>query len=110
MKSDDVFVDGYGLLRWDGYRLHRAVDSLLRWSREPEGGRAKLRHYPNIDRPQMFEKGYVAAQSGHSRGGAGDLTLYHPATGELVPMGGDHDLTDTVSHHEAPETSSNRYA
>ena len=40
--------------------------------------------------------------SGHSRGGAVDLTLYHLATGELAPMGGDHDLMDSVSHHETP--------
>jgi len=33
----------------------------------------------------MFEKGYVAAKSGHSRGSTVDLTLYHLATGELAP-------------------------
>ena len=69
--------------------------------KQPEDGRTKLRHYPNIDRPEMFEKGYVAAKSGHSRGSAVDLTLYHLATGALVPMGGDHDLMDPVSHHGA---------
>jgi D-alanyl-D-alanine dipeptidase len=91
---------GFGLLLWDGYRPQRAVDCFLRWSQEPEDGRTKPRHYPNIDRPEMFEKGYVAARSGHTRGGTVDLTLYHLATGELVPMGGDHDLMDSVSHHE----------
>ena len=49
----------------------------------------------------MFEKGYVAAKSGHSRGGTVDLTLYHLATGELAPMGGDFDLMDSISHHGA---------
>jgi D-alanyl-D-alanine dipeptidase len=92
---------GFGLLLWDGYRPQRAVDCFLRWSEQPEDGRTKLRHYPNIDRPEMFEKGYVAAKSGHSRGGAVDLTLYHLATGELAPMGGDHDLMDPISHHGA---------
>ncbi len=92
---------GFGLLLWDGYRPQRAVDCFLRWSTQPEDGRTKLRHYPNIDRPEMFEKGYVAAKSGHSRGGTVDLTLYHLATGELALMGGDHDLMDSVSHHGA---------
>jgi len=50
------------------------------------GRRTKLRHYPNIDRAEMFEKGYVAAKSGHSRGSTVDLTLYDLATGELAPM------------------------
>lgn len=96
---------GFGLLLWDGYRPQRAVDNFLRWSQEPEDGRTKRRHYPNIDRVEMFEKGYVAAKSGHTRGSTVDLTLYHLATGELAPMGGDHDLMDAISHHGARGTS-----
>jgi D-alanyl-D-alanine dipeptidase len=92
---------GFGLLLWDGYRPQRAVDCFLRWSNQSEDGRTKLRHYPNIDRSEMFEKGYVAAQSGHSRGSTVDLTLYDLTTGELAPMGGDHDLMDPISHHGA---------
>lgn len=92
---------GFGLLLWDGYRPQRAVDYFLRWSRQPEDGHKKSRFYPNIDRPQMFEKGYVASKSGHSRGSAVDLTLYHLATDQLAPMGGDHDLMDPISHHRA---------
>ncbi len=92
---------GFGLLLWDGYRPQRAVDSFLRWSRQPEDGRTKPRHYPNIERADMFEKGYVAAKSGHSRGSTVDLTLFHLASGELAPMGGDHDLMDPISHHGA---------
>jgi D-alanyl-D-alanine dipeptidase len=92
---------GFGLLLWDGYRPQRAVDCFLRWSRQPEDGRTKRRHYPNIDRAEMFEKGYVAAKSGHSRGSTVDLTLYHLDSGELAAMGGDHDLMDPVSHHGA---------
>lgn len=92
---------GFGLLVWDGYRPQRAVDCFLRWSKLPEDGRTKLRHYPNIDRPDMIEQGYVAVRSGHSRGGTVDLTLYDAVTGELARMGGDHDLMDPVSHHGA---------
>lgn len=92
---------GFGLLLWDGYRPQRAVECFLRWSQEPEDGRTKVRHYPNIRRSKMFEQGYVAAKSGHSRGGTVDLTLYDLATGELVPMGGGHDLMDPISHHGA---------
>lgn len=92
---------GFGLLLWDGYRPQRAVDSFLRWSKQPEDGRTKPRHYPNIDRGELFEKGYVAARSGHSRGSTVDLTLYHLADGRRAPMGGDHDLMDEISHHGA---------
>jgi zinc D-Ala-D-Ala dipeptidase len=92
---------GFGLLLWDGYRPQRAVDCFVRWSRQPEDGERKQRHYPNIRRSEMLEKGYVAARSGHSRGGTVDLTLYRLATGELAPMGGDFDLMDEISHHGA---------
>ena len=92
---------GFGLLLWDGYRPQRAVDCFLRWAQQPEDGRTKLRHYPNINKAEMFEKGYVAAKSGHTRGSTIDLTLYHLATGELARMGGDYDFMDAVSHHGA---------
>ena len=92
---------GFGLLLWDAYRPQRAVDCFLRWSKQPEDGRTKPRHYPNIDRAEIFEKGYVAARSGHSRGSTVDLTLYYLAAGELAPTGGNHDLMDPVSHHGA---------
>ena len=98
---DEAASHGFGLLIWDAYRPQRAVDDFVLWSRQPEDGRTKPRHYPNIERAQMFDLGYVAAKSGHSRGGTVDLTLYRKATGELAAMGGDHDLMDSVSHHGA---------
>jgi D-alanyl-D-alanine dipeptidase len=100
--QDEAETHGLGLLLWDGYRPQRAVDLFLRWSHEPEDGRKKARHYPHIDRQQMFEDGYVARKSAHSRGSTVDLTLFDRTTGQLVPMGGDHDLMDPISHHDAP--------
>ncbi|MFE6101353.1 D-Ala-D-Ala dipeptidase VanX [Streptomyces laurentii] len=98
---EEAASHGFGLLLWDGYRPQRAVDSFRRWSEQPEDGRTKRRHYPRIDRPEMFENGYVAAKSGHSRGSTVDLTLYHLESGDLAAMGGDHDLMDSISHHGA---------
>ncbi|MFE7113302.1 D-Ala-D-Ala dipeptidase VanX [Streptomyces sp. NPDC057575] len=98
---EEAASHGFDLLLWDGYRPQRAVDSFLRWSEQPEDGRTKHRHYPNIDRPEMFENGYVAAKSGHSRGSTVDLTLYHLDSGDLAAMDGDHDLMDSISHHGA---------
>ncbi|HLI01709.1 MAG TPA: D-Ala-D-Ala dipeptidase VanX [Acidimicrobiales bacterium] len=106
LARDKAASAGLGLLLWDGYRPQRAVDRFLRWSGEPEDGRTKWRHYPNIERPEMIEQGYVAARSGHTRGSTVDLTLYHLATGELAAMGGDHDLMDPVSHHGASGVTS----
>lgn len=99
--QDEAAGLGFGVVLWDGYRPQRAVECFLRWSRQPEDDRTKLRHYPNIARSEMVELGYVAAKSGHSRGSTVDLTLYDLTTRELAPMGGDHDLMDEVSHHGA---------
>jgi len=98
---DEAANLGFGLLLWDGYRPQRAVDEFMTWSGRPVDGRTKLRHYPRIDRTRMFEEGYVARKSGHSRGSTVDLTLFHLDDGDLVPMGGDHDLMDPISHHGA---------
>lgn len=94
---------GFGILLWDGYRPQRAVDAFQRWAEEPEppdGGRKAI-HHPAISRPEMFEKGYVATRSGHSRGSTVDLTLFDLASGDLLDMGGGHDLMDEISHHGA---------
>jgi zinc D-Ala-D-Ala dipeptidase len=99
---DDAAGRGLGLLLWDGYRPQRAVDAFLRWAAEPDDGATKPRHYPRLSRPEIVTRGYVAARSGHSRGSTVDLTLFDLTTGELAPMGGDHDLMDAVSHHGAP--------
>jgi D-alanyl-D-alanine dipeptidase len=98
---DEAASLGFGLLLWDGYRPQRAVDCFLRWARQPEDGRTKRRHHPNIGKAEMFEKGYVAARSAHTRGSTVDLTLYRLATDELASMGGGYDLMDAVSHHGA---------
>lgn len=98
---DEVATLGLGLLLWDAYRPQRAVDSFVHWSRQPEDGITKARHYPHIDRADIVGKGYVATRSAHSRGAAVDLTLYRLATGELLGMGGGYDLMDVVSHHGA---------
>ncbi len=91
---------GYGLLLWDGYRPQRAVERFARWTGQPEDGRKKAQHYPNIERAEMFERGYVARKSGHSRGSTVDLTLYCLGTSELAAM------MDAVSHHGAPGITS----
>lgn len=96
---------GYGLLLWDGYRPQRAVDTFLHWVEQPDDMLLKSRFYPNISKKNMLERGYVARKSGHSRGGAVDLTLYDLHTGLLLPMGGNFDLMDSRSHYTAQEIS-----
>lgn len=99
---DAAEARSFGLLLWDGYRPQRAVDCFVCWAEQPEDGRTKSRYYPRLERREMFEKGYVARRSGHSRGSTVDVTLFRLDSGELAPMGGGHDLMDPISHHDAP--------
>ena len=96
---------GYGLLLWDGYRPQRAVDNFMNWSIQPEDGRTKEKHYPNIERSEIISKGYVAEKSSHSRGSAIDLTLYRLDTDAIIPMGSDFDFMDKRSHHTSKDIS-----
>ena len=91
---------GCGLLIYDAYRPARAVRTFVAWAARPEDFKTKARHYPNIDKKDLFRLGYIAEKSGHSRGGSVDLTLTR--NGEVVDMGGIFDLMDETSHHSFP--------
>jgi len=74
---------GYGLLIHDAYRPWYVTKMF--WEATPND-----------------KKIFVADPkegSKHNRGCAVDLTLYDVANHTLVPMGGDHDVMDSVSHH-----------
>lgn len=90
---------GLQLLIWDAARPQRAVDCFVRWSEAAEDGKTKAEHYPNLQKTQLFGE-YIARRSGHSRGGAIDLTLAD-ARGNPIDMGGGFDLMDARSHHDA---------
>ena len=92
---------GLGLLLWDAYRPQRAVDHFVRWTLRPENGKTKARHYPRLEKNVLIEQGYIAARSGHSRGGTVDLTLCSLKDGAQLDMGGYFDLMDESSHHGA---------
>lgn len=102
---------GYGLLVWDAYRPVRAVNCFADWASRPEDGRTKARHYPNVDKSQLFELGYIAHSSGHSRGSSIDLTLTD-MDGQPLDMGTCFDFMDDASHHDSllvpPEATARR--
>lgn len=91
---------GLRLLIWDAARPQRAVDRFVEWSKQPEDGKTRAAHYPNLKKTRLFSQGYVARRSGHSRGAAVDLTLLDQS-GEALDMGGAFDLMDPISHHGA---------
>jgi len=72
--QDALRDDGYTLKVYDCYRPQRAVDHFVRWS--GNGSETMKREfYPRVDKRRLFDDGYIARRSGHSRGGTVDLTL-----------------------------------
>ena len=71
----DLAASGFGLKTYDCYRPVRAVRDFMRWARDVRDTRTKAEFYPDIDKRNLFALGYIATQSGHSRGSTVDLGL-----------------------------------
>ncbi len=88
---------GLGLKVFDCYRPQRAVADFVAWAKDPADQTRKAIQYPNVDKSRLFELGYIAERSGHSRGSTVDLTLVDLASGAEIDMGSGYDLFDTKS-------------
>lgn len=90
-------ASGRGLKVYDCYRPTQAVADFAAWARDLDDQTTKAEYYPNVDKDQLFNLGYIGARSGHSRGSTVDLTLVDLATGAELDMGTPWDLFDTRS-------------
>lgn len=88
---------GLGLKVYDCYRPQRAVAHFARWAADLSDQSTKAEFYPNVDKARLFELGYIAARSGHSRGSTLDVTIVDLASGAEIDMGTPFDLFDTRS-------------
>lgn len=93
----ELAASGLGLKVYDCYRPQRAVAHFARWARDLGDQSTKAEFYPNVDKTRLFELGYIAERSGHSRGSTVDLTIVDLATGAELDMGTPFDLFDTRS-------------
>ena len=89
---------GYRLKIFDAYRPQRAVRHFVRWAEDVQDQRMKPYFYPHVDKSRLFQEGYIAARSNHSRGSTVDLTLFDMRTGGDVDMGGPFDFFSDLSH------------
>ena len=71
----EVRAFGLSLKTYDCYRPQRAVADFAAWARVISDTKMKAEFYPDIDKSRLFELGYIAERSGHSRGSTVDLTL-----------------------------------
>ena len=120
-KAQDLLKQkGYIIVVYDGYRPQTAVNNFLAWRKNSQDVKMKADYYPRVDKAKVFELGYVAKQSGHSRGSTVDMSII-PADQNLhtikrqkrllsdgfeilflddgtIDMGSSFDLFDKASH------------
>jgi D-alanyl-D-alanine dipeptidase len=127
---------GYSLIVWDCYRPVRAVRDFVNWSRLPNEARMKAEFFPNTDKANFFQQGYLATRSAHSRGSTVDLGIVPSSLREIpkfdmagplkpctapkgqrfedgtIDLGTEHDCLDpqasTISPNISKEAQANR--
>ena len=107
--SNELIVQGYRLKVFDAYRPACAVRHFVLWGIEDQDVRMKPYFYPDLEKQELFARGYIARQSSHSRGSAVDLTLLDMKSGKELDMGGPFDLFSEVSHPDFRGISAEQY-
>lgn len=105
--------DGFGLLVFDCYRPQRGVDHFVRWAKDTADLSTKAEYYPNVRKSRLFEDGYIASRSGHSRASTVDLTMVRRRPDdsvEALDMGTPFDFFDPRSHTESPDVTAEQQA
>ena len=107
--SHEMIVQGYRLKVFDAYRPACAVRHFVLWGIEDLDLRMKPFFYPDLEKQELFQKGYVASKSSHSRGSTIDLTLLDMTTGKELDMGSPFDLFSEISHPDSRDVTEEQY-
>jgi D-alanyl-D-alanine dipeptidase len=105
----EVMVQGYRLKVFDAYRPACAVKHFVLWGIEDQDIRMKPFFYPDLEKQELFIKGYIAKQSSHSRGSTVDLTLLDMKSGKELDMGSPFDFFGPVSHPDYKGITDEQY-
>jgi D-alanyl-D-alanine dipeptidase len=104
----DLGSHGLVVKAFDCYRPARAVANFVRWARDPKDQKMKAEFYPDVDKRTLFRDGYIATESGHSRGSTIDLTLAQ-ADGHELDMGTPFDFFSPKSWPSDPSVGEQAY-
>ena len=91
---------GYSLKIYDAYRPQRSVNHFINWSKNQSDTLKKSYFYPNILKSNLFDLGYIATNSSHSRGSTVDITLVEISSGREIDMGSAYDFFGLESSHD----------
>jgi D-alanyl-D-alanine dipeptidase len=91
-----------GLFVFDAYRPKRAVKDFIHWMHQAPAGQYELqqknKHYPDIEKDQLFNLGYLAEDSDHCYGNTVDCVLQELKSKQLLDMGVIFDFFGEQSH------------
>lgn len=90
---------GASLIVYDCYRPQRATQAFIAWAQDGKDQAMKAEYYPHLDKPALFDLGYIAKASAHSTGVAVDLALIG------LDFGTPFDLFDEASGTFNPKIS-----
>ena len=107
--SNELIVQGYRLKVFDAYRPAAAVKQFILWGIEDTDIRMKPYFYPDLQKQELFAKGYIAKLSSHSRGSTVDLTLLNMKTGKEIDMGSPFDFFGELSHPDYRGITDDQY-
>ncbi len=106
----DLMSEGYCLKIFDAYRPQTAVNHFMEWARNPGDTLTKQKFYPKVAKKDLFQLGYIATKSGHSRGSTIDLTIIDAQTEQEVDMGSTYDFFGDISHHSTDKITKEQKA
>ena len=107
--ANEMAVRGLRLKVFDAYRPACAVKHFVLWGIEDQDIRMKPYFYPDLEKQELFAKGYIAKQSSHSRGSTVDLTLLDMKTGKELDMGSPFDFFGEISHPDHRAVTEEQY-
>jgi D-alanyl-D-alanine dipeptidase len=93
-----LLKEGLSLKVFDAYRPQEAVDHFVKWAKVLSDTLMKQEYYPKVPKSQLFNQGYIASKSGHTRGSTVDLTIVDVKTGKELDMGSPYDFFGVQSH------------
>ncbi|GHU84635.1 D-alanyl-D-alanine dipeptidase [Clostridia bacterium] len=101
-RANDLFMKrGCVIKIFDAYRPEPAVSDFVAWGRDVDNIVMKEYFFPDVSKDELFDLGYIAKKSSHSRGSTVDLTIVDMKTGKELDMGSPFDFFGEVSHHGA---------
>lgn len=90
--QEELLKDSLSIKIYDAYRPQRAVNHFWRWAKDVSDTLKKQEFYPNVQKKNLFKKGYIATRSRHSSGSTLDITLVDLRTNQELDMGTPYDF------------------